>query len=55
MLLNTIVGHTLDSGYTSPPLTLSAPLEGFVLGVLLAAFLAASEGSSVAPLELHSS
>lgn len=33
MLLNTIVGCTLDSRATSPPLTLSAPLQGFDGGV----------------------
>ncbi len=47
MLLNTIVGRTLDSGDTSPPLTLSAPLQDFVHEVPLAAFLVACGGSRV--------
>lgn len=51
MLLNTIVGHTLDSGATSPPLTLSAPLQDFVHEVPLVSFLVASgESSAVQPL-----
>lgn len=51
MLLNTIVGHTLDSGATSPPLTLSAPLQDFVREGLLVSFLVASrESGAVQPL-----
>lgn len=51
VLLNAVVGRTLDSGATSPPLMLWAPLQDFVGEVPLVSFLAASWGSgAVQPL-----
>lgn len=52
MLLKTIVGRALDSGDTSPRLTLSAPLQDFVHGVPLGAL---REQSTVARLKVYSS